>query len=206
MPQTFSPPIASSERPLKAKVPSKTVFESIFPDDIKYKRPFSATINRPIDFVSEKLRVLENYPIFFENLKKVETIGEKKSKWFFKSEEELMAPMQLIKESSNHFLVWKTEDAAGFDFTFAVSVEEAQANRGTIVRIMSIYDSKTSDILSKLEAVLGTNASITMKKALQRFKAFCETGHFPTVEGQPSGRDKDSVILSPQPENQTLTH
>jgi uncharacterized membrane protein len=210
--QDFTPPTANSTRAKGVVIPKKNVFQNIFPEEAESKRPSSDTINKPLAFVSAILHDLRNFPQFFENLEKIETVKGSTSKWFFRgkddffNEDEISMDLKFQSLNAEKTLVWKTEDTAGFDYTIAIHLEPAQANRGTVVRIMTSYDSKTSEILSKVEKLFGKDANVMAKKNLQRLKAFCETGHVPTIEGQPSGRDSDSVILNPAEHEQTLKH
>lgn len=204
--QSYTPPVAESYRINQFYRPKSYLFEDVFPEQVKSKRPYSTTINKPRAEVFLNLSRIENFPIFFEHLAKVEIISDEQSTWQFKDEESLDVPMKLLKRKENELLVWKTEDAAGFDYTMALSLEDAQAERGTVVRVMTVYESKAAKIISIAEKLFGKDADMMARKSLQRLKAYCETGHVPTIEGQPSGRDEDSTILKPTAEETTLKH
>jgi len=204
--QAYTPPTAESYRPKKAIVPDRNVFKNIFPDESESRLPSSDTINKPLAYVSEIILDLENFPQFFENLERIEKAEGNITRWFFQGDENFPITLGFRSLNKGRTFVWKTTDAVGFDYTLAIHLEPAQADRGTIVRVMTAYDSKVTEILSKLELIFGKDALGAAKKNLQRLKAFCETGHVPTTEGQPSGRDEDSVILSPEENQSVLKH
>ncbi len=204
--QAYTPPNSPSFRKPDGRFQRQSGLERIFPEESKSRRPHSDTIRRPIGEVAAILANLRNFPDFLEHLEKVEPSESGETKWHFRIGDEVIVPMRRVSSPDANLFMWKSEDGAGLDYTLAIELVEAQAARGTIVRIMTAYTSKASGLLSKLEAVFGEEASIMAKRNLQRFKAYCETGHVPTTEGQPSGRDDDSYILSPDSEQTTLKH
>ncbi|KYG63785.1 hypothetical protein AZI86_13255 [Bdellovibrio bacteriovorus] len=179
---------------------SSALAAKYFPEEGSGRRPLSATIyKKTVSEVFDLLRNVENFPQFFESLKKVETAGEGKAQWYFQgipsegfsSHDSFSVPMNVQFDQSNNSLVWKAEDKAGFDYTIAIELLPAPADRGTIVRLMVAYENMLGEIAGKFEKIFGKDAEVTSKKNLQRLKAFCETGSVPTTEGQPSGREED---------------
>lgn len=171
------------------------LFEKYFPDDGLGKRPLSQTIyKKTVSEVYSVLKNIENLPLFFENLERVQIRGDREADWYFKGlqvENMEPVPMSLTVDEDLSSLVWKAETKAGFDYSVGFFLEPAPANRGTIVRMLVAYDNLIGEIGGKLELLFGKDALITSKKNLYRLKAFLETGHVPTTEGQPSGRDED---------------
>jgi uncharacterized membrane protein len=171
----------------------RTSYANLFPASPEGKRPFSATIVKSLEEVANHLADLERFPMFLENLEKVTTTSEGKSEWQFRSREDLSStlkvPMRSILGINNDY-TFQSEDGAGFTYNVRVELVPAQAGRGTIARMSVEYDSKTGEIASVFSKLFGGDASLLAKKNLQRFKAFCETGHVPTIEGQPSGREE----------------
>ena len=204
--QGFTPPNSPSFRKPDGRFQRESGLERLFPEEAKSRRPHCDTIRKPIGEVAQILANLRNFPEFFEHLEKVESSETGETKWHFRSGHELVLPMKRVTSPDANLFIWRSEDDAGLDYTLAIELVEAQANRGTIVRIMTAYASRASGLLAKLEAIFGEEANVMAKRNLQRFKAYCETGHVPTTEGQPSGRDEDSYILSPDPEQTTLKH
>ncbi len=180
----------------KLKADKSQLFAKYFPEDGTGKRPLTQTIHKktPAE-VFTLLKNLDNLPQFFENLSKVESLGPNKANWYFKNNspsfDSFSVPMSLEFDTNNQGLVWKAEDAAGFDYSVAIELQTAPANRGTIVHMMVAYDNLAGEIAGKFEKLFGKDAEMTSKKNLYRLKAFCETGSVPTTEGQPSGRDED---------------
>lgn len=175
--------------------PWTQTFAPYFADEAAAKRPHSVTINKPQDEVFLVLRNLDNFPHFFEKLEKVESFAEGSFVWHFRDDTaadgSFAIPIQMKFGENRDSLMWKSEDGAGFAYTVAIKLEPAQAGRGTIARMMVAYDNMVGELAGKFEKFLGKDAEILSKKNLQRLKAFCETGHVPTTQGQPSGRAED---------------
>ena len=148
--------------------PQDRVFAEFFPKETK--RPLSATILKPLPEVYELSKNLESLSRFFENVH---------------------VPMKLIEARPNESVVWRTEDAAGIQYSIAISFSQASGQQGTVARLMVGYDDKIAAFAAKFEMLFGENIELMAKKALQRFKATCETGNFPTTEGQPHGEDQN---------------
>lgn len=180
--------------------------ESVFPQESKAKRPLSDTIRKPIAEVAGVLNRLEDFPKFFDHLEKVEILESGNANWYFKASERAFASMKRVWADDLNLFIWKTVDGADFHYMLGIELVEAQAGRGTIARIMTAYNSTSTGLLARLDAIFGEEASLIAKKSLQRLKAYCETGHVPTTEGQPSGRDDDSYIISPRMEETVLKH
>lgn len=180
--------------PTTAPRPKRDIFVKYFPDENAAKHPLSATIQRPQSEIFAILRDVGNFPLFFENLERVEVLNSELSNWHFKGEEEFAVPIQIRSDFDGDLLVWKSQDATGFVYTLAIHLEPAQAGRGTVVRLMVAYDATSGAIASIFEKMFGLDAKVLSKKNLQRLKAFCETGHVPTTDGQPSGREEDLLV------------
>ena len=185
-------PSSSIDRARKRKDLTARYFAS----ESSEKRPLSTTIHKksPHEIYS-LLSNLDNFPRFFENLQKVESSGADQAKWYFKStteaDAELVVPMKRVSQTQDEGFVWKAEDGAGFAYSVTVQLEPTQAQRGTVVRMVVAYENMAGKIAGIVEKLFGTDAEVQSKKNLQRLKAFCETGHFPTIEGQSSGRSED---------------
>ena len=171
------------------------LFEKYFPEDGLGKRPFSMTVNKKsVPEVYAAISNLENLPLFFEHLAKIEMRSATQADWHFRGTETdnyTSVPMSLELDQSSSSLVWKAETQAGFDYSVGFFLEPASAGRGTVVRMLVAYDNLVGEIAGKLEFLFGKDAMINSKKNLYRLKAFLETGHVPTTEGQPSGREED---------------
>lgn len=167
-----------------------------FSEERTGERPMSITIyKKSVPEVFAILKNIENFPEFFEHLKKIEMGADGLSQWHFHNssdspETAFSVPMTLSMEGNN-LLVWKAETKAGFDYTVAIELLPAPANRGTVVRVMVAYDNFAGELASKIEMLFGKDAKVMAKKSLYRLRAFCETGHVPTTVGQPSGREED---------------
>ncbi|WP_413293777.1 hypothetical protein ACLSU7_01635 [Bdellovibrio sp. HCB185ZH] len=160
------------------------------------KLPVSNTIyKKSPDEVFQLLKTPGNLPYFFHNLTKTEVISENKNRWFYEANEESPEAFDFVMQSefdpSSPALLWRSEDSMGFDYSVAIELEGAPANRGTVARMTVIYDNKAAKIAAAFEKVVGKDAETISRRILSRIKAFCETGSVPTTLGQPSGRKED---------------
>lgn len=180
---------------VKSKKTELRLFEKYFPEDGLGHRPFSLTISKKSpQEVYTILRNLENLPSFFEHLERVQIINADQADWYFNEAgiaESVQVPMQLEGDEEAFTLIWKTGTSAGFDYLVGIYLENASAGRGTMVRMLVTYDNMIGEVAGKIERLFGKDAMLTSKKNLYRLKAFIETGHVPTTQGQPSGRDED---------------
>lgn len=174
---------------------SSALAAKYFPEEGTGKRPLSTTIyKKSMAEVFSILQRVDSFPHFLDSLQKVESRSEGKAQWYFQdslSKEAFDIPMSVQYDQNNNALVWKAEDKAGFDYTVAIELAEAPAQRGTIVRLMVAYDNLAGEIAGKFEKLFGKDAEMISRKNLHRLRAFCETGSVPTTEGQPSGREED---------------
>ncbi|QDK45672.1 hypothetical protein DOM22_11200 [Bdellovibrio sp. ZAP7] len=190
-------PLTSSEQAKKIQHKSKSqIIETMRAEHDEKKLPLSMTIHKKTpEEVFQLLKLPENLPYFFENLSKTEFVSENKNKWFFDANEESPEAFDFVMQSefdeNSPALLWRSEDGAGFDYSVAIELERAQANRGTIARMTVVYDNKAGKFASLFEKFMGKDAETVSRKILGRIKAFCETGSVPTTKGQPSGRAED---------------
>lgn len=164
-------------------------------EEASSKRPFSVTIKRSLEEVSALLNDIQNLPLFMENLASIESVVDGKYMWHFRDEEGdgmlFQVPMVIEMNKIKNTYLWESEDGAGFKYSVGLILERAPGDRGTIARMMVMYDTLAGDLVGMVEKLFGKDADILSKKNLNRLQAFCETGHVPTTKGQPSGRDED---------------
>ena len=96
--QDYTHPVAHSTRAPGVVIPKRNVFKNIFPEEAESKRPSSDTINKPLAFVSAILHDLRNFPQFFENLEKIESVKGSTTKWFFRGTDEFFNEDEITME------------------------------------------------------------------------------------------------------------
>jgi uncharacterized membrane protein len=156
------------------------------------KRPFSDTVNKAPGEVMTLLKNAGNLPQFLEGLEKVDPGSAGIESWHFKPRHgaERAKPVPFKTKLEGNSFTFSSEDKLGFDYNLAVTLTSAPGERGTIVRMIATYKTGTGSALSMVESLFGGDADLHTKKTLQRFKALCETGHVPTIDGQSSGREE----------------
>lgn len=186
----------ASEKTSQDFFKSNPVFATYYKGEEPSKRPISETINKPLAEVTALISNLKNLPQFLEYLEMVEAGKGSESKWHFKNAEHgnkgLVVPIH-FETIAGEGVFWQAQDSAGFQYSVGVQILPAPAGRGTIVRMMTAYESGVGEIAGAVEKLFSKDAEATSKKNMQRFKAFCETGHVPTTEGQSSGREEDLI-------------
>jgi uncharacterized membrane protein len=103
---------------------------------------------------------------------------------------------QLIKETPNKLLEWKTIDAPGaatsqlgsvFKHRGILELKPLPNDRGTLVTLKISFDSPLESLIKKAGTLLMMGPEAFAKKILHRLASVIETGVLPTTEGQPRG-------------------
>lgn len=140
-------------------------------------------------------RNFENLPRFMKDLKEVRMINSKRSHWVveMKSGGRVEWDAEITGEAEGQWISWASTPESEVSTTGFVSFERAPANRGTIVRLLMDYSVPGGKLVEWIKFFTGEDPDTLTITNLKRFKAVLETGEYPTVEGQPSGRDTDAV-------------
>lgn len=153
----------------------------------------SLTINKSQAELYGFWRNFENLPLFMNHLESVKTKGEKTSHWKVK------APLgysvewdaELTSDVENEKIGWKSAEIAEIKNSGTVEFLPT-TNRGTEVRVTLTYEPPAGKIGSLIAKLFGEEPSQQVAEDLRRFKSLMETGLIMKVEGQPSGREKET--------------
>lgn len=153
----------------------------------------SVTINKSAAELYSFWRNFENLPLFMNHLESVKTTGEKTSHWKAK------APLgttvewdaELTSEVENERIGWKSAELSEIPNSGTVEFRPT-TNRGTEVRVTLTYEPPAGKIGSLIAKLFGEEPSQQISEDLRRFKSLMETGLIMKVEGQPSGREKET--------------
>ncbi|MES2902988.1 MAG: SRPBCC family protein [Pseudomonadota bacterium] len=153
----------------------------------------SQTINRPRRDVYERWRDFTRFPEFMDNVRSVEMIGKKKSRWLI--EAPAGKAVELITEITHDVpgerIAWKSTSESQIDTAGEVTFKDAAPERGTIVTLILTY-APPGGAIGKLAAKLfRREPAIQARLDLRRFKQLLETGEV-TVNASPSARPSET--------------
>ena len=185
--QTEKQPALKSARTLSPQAPYHT-------DD---QSKFAITIGAPVGEVFSFFRDFSNLPSFMKDLKKIDVLSPKKSRWVveitggFKAEWEA----EITSERLNEMIAWKSVEGSQVETSGAVYFRPAPEGLGTVVSLTLDYALPGGKLTEILTAFTGDNPDELANVNLRRLKGFLETGVIATIEGQSSGRDADAETL-----------
>lgn len=152
----------------------------------------SVTVNKEPMEVYEFWRELENLPRFMKHLEAVEKVGEKRSCWCVK-----MTPgpaieweAELTEDRPGEVIGWQTLPGSDVTHRGEVHFARAPGNRGTEVTVHLQYHPPVGAAGELFARLANAVTAQGIKEEIRNFKRLLEAGELPTVEGQPSGRNR----------------
>jgi hypothetical protein len=97
----------------------------------------------------------------------------------------------VTEERENEFIAWKSLPGSMVESTGDVFFADAPGGRGTIVHVLMQYHPPAGSIGAAFAKLFGEEPGAQVREDLRHFKQIMETGEIASVEGQPSGRNKD---------------
>jgi uncharacterized membrane protein len=175
----------------------RPVAQSLAPDgerSVRVERVI--TINRPVAEVYAAWRDVESLPTIMSHLESVTRTDDGLIHWVAK------APLgrtvewdaEIINDEAGRVISWRSVDGASVPNVGAVHFDEAPAGRGTELRVRIEYNPPAGMLGATFARIFGEEPSQQVTDDLRRFKAFMETGEYPTTEGQPRGAHQKSVM------------
>lgn len=161
---------------------------------IKVQR--SVMVNKPREQLYRIWRNFENLPRFMLHLNRVdvdESTGGKRSHWVAKApfRREVEWDSEVTEESENEYIAWRSLPGSLVQSMGNVSFVDAPGGRGTIVHVTMEYKPPAGSLGAAVAKLLGEEPALQVREDLRHFKQIMETGEIASVEGQPSGRNKD---------------
>jgi uncharacterized membrane protein len=152
----------------------------------------AVTINRPIGEVYRFWRNLENLPQFMDHLESVAQREAGISHWVAKGPAgtKVEWDARIINEVENKVIGWQSLEGSTIATAGSVNFEETP--RGTAVRVHFQYNPPGGKLGAVVARLFGEEPNQTVREDLRRLKRILETGEVPTIQGQPSGRGRDS--------------
>jgi uncharacterized membrane protein len=153
------------------------------------------TVDRPRQEVYAFWRRLENLPRFMRHLESVATDGLR-SHWVARAPAGRTVEWDAVihSEVANERIAWRSLPGSKVAHAGAVIFSDAPGGRGTEVRVELQYNPPAGPLGAVVAKLWGEEPDQQIREDLHRFKQILETGEIPTVEGQPSGRDRRAAI------------
>lgn len=163
----------------------------------------SVTINLPREQLYRIWRNFENLPRFMNHLQRVdvdEATGGTRSQWVSRAPLglEVQWEAEMTDERENEFIAWRSLPGSTVNSVGSVQFEDAPGGRGTIVTVEMEYNPPAGSMGAAFAKLFGEEPSQQLRDDLRHFKQMMETGEVPSVEGQPSGRNKEFGRSIPQ--------
>jgi uncharacterized membrane protein len=158
------------------------------------------TVNKPRREVYAFWRKLENLPLFMKHLKSVEVIDDRQSHWRARIPGGLGTiqwKAEITKEEDHYLLGWNSLPGAAVDNAGKVVFKDAGEN-GTEVHVVITYRAPLGVAGESVARLLNQVFEDMVKEDIRNFKRYIETGEIPTIEDQPSGRNKEEAPFNKQ--------
>jgi len=154
-----------------------------------YKTEESVFINRPASELYGLWRQFDHLPRFMKNLKSVEVLNDKRSRWTANGP--LGTPVsweaEIINERPNELIAWRSVEGSTVDTAGSVHFQPTSAGHGTEVHVSLKYNPPGGKLGATASWLLGAAPEQQLREDLQRFKQFAESGQLAS-SGQSSRR------------------
>jgi len=154
----------------------------------------SVTINKSPAELYQFWHNFENLPQFMTHLESVTILDEKRSRWKAK------APLgtsvewdaEVTSDIENERIGWVSVEGSQIPNSGVVEFRPT-SNRGTELRVVLTYEPPAGELGALVAKLFGEEPQQQVREDLRRFKQLMESGTIMTVDGQTSGRLKDSA-------------
>ena len=151
----------------------------------------TVTINRPRDELYREWRNFMRFPLFMENVREVQDLGDGRSRWVI--EAPLGAGVELVtrivEDTPGEVIAWKSEPESQIESEGRVEFLASPPGRGTAVRLTMRYTPPGGQPGRAVAKLLQREPNVQARRDLRRFKQLMETGEIATNAG-PSGRNE----------------
>lgn len=153
----------------------------------------TVTINKPRQQLYDFWRDFENLPQFMDNVRSVERLDERRSRWTI--EGPAGTPIEFVSRITEDVpgsrIAWESEEGADVRNSGRVEFLDAAPGRGTMVRATISYDPPAGAVGRVIAKVLQREPNVQARRDLRRFKQLMETGEI-TSSASPSGRKSEN--------------
>lgn len=154
----------------------------------------SVIVDRPAAELYAFWSRIERLAEIMNHVESIETTAERKSHWKVKGPAgmSLEWDAEIIDQTPNEAIAWRTTDGGDVDHAGVVRFEPASGGRGTLVRVELHYAPPAGVLGAKVAKLFGEAPEQQFNVDLRRFKQLMETGEMARTEGQPAGRARST--------------
>ena len=153
----------------------------------------SVTINLPRQEVYARWRDFTRFPEFMDNVRTVERIDAKTSRWTI--EAPAGTSVELVTEITHDLpgerIAWRSIEGSQITTAGEALFSDAPPGRGTVVQLVMTYDPPAGTLGKLVAKLFQREPAIQARRDLRRFKQLLETGEV-TVNASPSARSSES--------------
>lgn len=150
----------------------------------------ATTVLAPPEEVYAFWRELENLPTFMAHVDRIETTGERTSRWTASAPfgRTVEWEAQIVEERPGELLAWRSLDGADVPNEGSVRFARAPGDRGTEVHVSIRYDLPAGPVGKAVARYFGEDPHQQVDDDLRRFKQVLETGEVVRSDGAPGGK------------------
>jgi len=139
-------------------------------------------------------RNFTNLPLFMRNLESVTQFDSTRSHWIATGPAgtQVEWDAEIYTEKANELIAWRSLENADVVNAGSVRFQEGPEGHGTFVRVTMNYNPPAGTIGAGLAQLLGAEPEQLIKEDLRRLKQIMEAGEIATIDGQTSGRGRES--------------
>ena len=152
----------------------------------------TVTVNRPRQELYDFWRDFTNFPQFMDNIRQVEKLDEKRSRWVIEAPAgtSIEFVSRITEDEPGRLIAWQSEEDATVRNSGRIEFLDAAPGRGTMVRATIAYDPPAGTAGRLIAKVLQREPNVQARRDLRRFKQLMETGEV-TSSASPSGRKSE---------------
>lgn len=155
----------------------------------------TCTIRKPAGELYKFWRDFSNLPQIIRHPVKIKVLSPTESEWSVSapfSEKKVSWRATVINDKAPHLIAWRSNPDSEVPNAGSVRFEKAPGDEGTEVTVALEFDppgGKLGGLIAKLSS---DEPGRQVADTLRRFKALCEAGEIPTIEGQSVGEPQRS--------------
>jgi uncharacterized membrane protein len=152
----------------------------------------TVTVNKPREELYAFWRDFTNFPAFMDNIRSVEKLDEKRSRWVIEAPAGTTVEFtsRITEDEPGRVIAWESEEGASIRNSGRIDFLDAAPGRGTMVRATVEYDPPLGSFGKVVAKVLQREPNLQARRDLRRFKQLMETGEV-TSSASPSGRKSE---------------
>lgn len=159
---------------------------------------FAITICKPIEEVFNFCRKIENFSIFMKGFAGIEITSpvEFQGTLELKSGLAIALIVQMVRVIPNEMIDFKSTPESDVEMNGAIFFKTAPSNLGTEISFSCDYNVPGGGLSEFYSSFSEKDLTSFIRINLKRLKSYLETGVISTIDGQSSGRESETEILT----------